>query len=529
MSDPPPTPRTEIPKPPATPLARRLGLLLAPLAALLVYFILPDAPRLDETTSELLAAANDEAGLTHAARVVAAVGTLMAILWITEAIPIPATALLPLALIPLLTRGEVGIDTVASRYADDLIFLFMGGFMLALAMERWGLHRRIALRTILIVGVQPLRLIAGFMIASAILSMWVSNTATAVMMLPIALSVIELVREELRASNSPHLPPEGQPFPFAIALLLGVAYAASIGGVGTLIGTPPNTFLAQYLGETLGVELSFASWMPIGVPLVVLFLPIAWFVLTRVAFRVRLDAIPGGRALIRDQLRALGPISKPEIMVMTVFFTTAFLWMLRPWLARLELPSELAPLAGLSDAGIAILAAVVLFALPVDWKRGVFVLSWEQATRLPWGVLILFGGGLALATAIDHTGVAAWIANAVAGAESLPAPLLVLLVTLMIVFLTELTSNTATTATFLPILGAVSVGLDYGPLTLTVPVALAASCAFMMPVATPPNAIVFASGELTIAQMCRAGLILNLIGVALIMLVMYTIVLPFYG
>jgi len=492
---------------------RWIGLIGAPILAGAVYLMIP--PAAVDAEGQIVA------GLEQPGRAVAAVGILMAVLWITEALPIAATALIPIALFPLLTGGAVSIKAATAPYADDLIYLFMGGFMLALAMQQWGLHRRIALRTILIVGTKPAALVAGFMLASAFLSMWVSNTATVVMMLPIAMSVIELVRRELRGTNDPALPAEGEPFHFAICLLLGTAYAASIGGIGTLIGTPPNLILAAYLKDDFGIEISFVRWMGVGLPLVIVFLPMTWLLLTRFVFRIRLRAIPGERALIRAELDKQGPMSRGEWAVLAVFVMTAMLWITRPLLVKLALPGGVQPLAGLSDAGIVITAAVLMFGLPIEPKNGVFLLSWRQARHLPWGILILFGGGLSLAAAVKSTGVAEYIGHAVTGMQGLPVPLLMLVVTAAVVFLTELTSNTATTATFLPILGAVAAGLGISPILLVVPMAIAASCAFMMPVATPPNAIVFGSGELTIPQMCKAGLWLNLLGIGLIMALMY--------
>ncbi len=530
-------------------LRRRIGLCLAPALALVVYWSIPHAS-LNEAGEVI-------GGLPQAGRAAAAVGALMATLWVTEALPIAATALLPIALFPVLTGGTISIKSTTAPYAHELIFLFMGGFMLALAMQQCGLHRRIALHAILLVGTQPRRLVGGFMLASAFLSMWVSNTATVMMMMPIAMSVIELVRREC-ARPGPEARPEQregarpgsearpeqregrgatrhvpipaarshQPFNFAICLMLGTAYASSIGGIATLIGTPPNALLAAFLKDQYGIEISFVRWMAVGVPLVLVFLPITWFTLTRIVFPIRLRSLPGGRELIRKELESQGRMSRAERAVLTVFILTAAAWITRPLLIKLQLPAGSFPLAGLTDAGIAIGAAVVLFAFPIYPKKGEFLLTWRQATNLPWGILILFGGGLSLASAVNATGAAEFIARGVSGLHGLSVPAIVLLVIAMIVFLTELTSNTATTATFLPILAAVAVGFGISPLLLIVPATIAASCAFMMPVATPPNAIVFGSGEITIPQMCKAGLWLNLIGIGLLMLLVYFVVVP---
>jgi sodium-dependent dicarboxylate transporter 2/3/5 len=442
---------------------------------------------------------------------VAAVAILMAVWWITEAIPIPATALLPLLLFPVL-----GVDTVkdaAAPYAHPLIFLFLGGFMMALAMQRWGLHRRIALQIIRKMGTQPSSLIAGFMLSAAFLSMWVSNTATAMMMLPIGLSVIELACE---GDATP-----GGEDPFAIALLLAIAYSCSIGGLGTLIGTPPNAFMAAFLSQTYGIEIGFAQWMMVGVPIVVIALPLAFLTLTRIAFRLRGRRLSGGRELISRELEAIGPMSRAEKMVAGVFALTAGCWILRPLLDRW--------IVGLSDAGIAIAAAILLFLLPLDLRRGVFLLNWDWARRVPWDVLLLFGGGLSLATAIQGSGLATWTAHGLEGLSTWPTPLIVVAAAGLIIVLTEFTSNTATAAAFLPILASVAVGIGKAPLLLVVPAALAASCAFMLPVATPPNAIVYGSGRLTIPQMLRAGILLEIALIGVVTALTFTLVPLVFG
>ena len=539
-----------------------IGRFLGPVLAVLVYVLIPSG----------------EGGLGPAGRGTAAVGTLMAIWWISEALPLPATSLLPIALFPLL--GVVDVGGATAPYADDIIFLFMGGFMLALAMQRWGLHRRIALVTIRAVGTRPVRVVGGFMLATAFLSMWVSNTATTVMMLPIGLSVLQLIFERGRSGNpgagegdearlpddglapseappqsdraatldtratpaparlapadaralgSPEHPPEsgesltGEDAPsFATCLMLAIAYAASIGSLATLIGTPPNLFMAGFLEQTYGITIGFGRWMLLGLPLSVIFLVITWVVLTRFVYPIRMKEIPGGRELFRSELEKLGPVTRGERIVLTVFVLTATAWVLRePVTGALE--DTFPNVEALSDAGIAIIAAILLFAIPVDWRQGVFTLDWATARRLPWGVLLLFGGGLSLAAGVRESGLDAYIGEQVGGLGGLPLILLVAAVVTSVVLLTELTSNTATAATFLPILGGVAVGLGIGPLLLVVPAALAASCAFMMPVATPPNAIVFGSGHITMVQMVRAGIWLNLIGIVLVTGMVYVL------
>ncbi|HVS16102.1 MAG TPA: DASS family sodium-coupled anion symporter [Thermoanaerobaculia bacterium] len=496
--------------------AVRLGLVLGPALALVVYLLLGGSESLGQP-----------------GRVVAAVGVLMAVLWLTEGLPIPATALLPLALIPLLTGGEVGIREVSEPYAHELIFLFMGGFMLALAMQKWGLHRRIALRIILAVGDRPATVVLGFMLASALLSMWISNTATVVMMLPIALSVIELVRDRLLADREEAGSAvidsiEAGEFHFAIALLLGTAYAASIGGMATLIGTPPNLMMAAFVNDNFEREISFAGWLPMGLPFVMVMLPIGWLLLTRLVYPIRVREIPGGRQMIRRELERCGPMSRPERLVLAVFAVAASLWVLRAWLAGIEIAGA-RPFSGLSDTGIAIAAALLLFAIPVDLREGRFLLDWPQAVKLPWGILLLFGGGLSLAAAVRSSGVDQFVGDGIARVAHVPPLVMVALVAGVVILLTELTSNTATTATFLPIAAATADGLGMDPLLLVIPTAMAASCAFMMPVATPPNAIVFGSGELTILQMCRAGLWLNAISLVVILAVVWLLGGPVLG
>lgn len=463
----------------------------------------------------------------------AAIGALMAIWWVTEPIPIPATALLPLLLFPLL--GVAPIGPTAAPYADPVIFLFMGGFMMAAAMQRWDLHRRMALTIISAMGTRPHNLVGGFMAATAFLSMWVSNTATAVMMLPIGLSVTHLVREVRRAERGAMAqaagPPagprdgdgEGDEDGFEVSLMLGIAYAASIGGFATLIGTPPNALFAGFMRQVYGVEIGFGQWMLVGVPLTLVILPLCWLLLTRVTSPIRLREIPGGRELIRSEMSALGPVSRPEKWILLVFTLTALAWVLRPLLG------EALPGGSLSDAGIAVAAALILFLIPIDLRAGTFVLNWEWASRLPWDVLILFGGGLSLADAITRTRLAEWIGGELSGLQTWPLLLILLVVIVITVALSELASNTATAAAFLPVVASLAVGIGENPLLLVVPAALAASCGFMMPVSTPPNAIAYGSGYVTIPQMARAGVWLDLVCIAVITAFAYLLVGTVFG
>ncbi len=419
----------------------------------------------------------------------------MVVWWLGEAVPIPVTALLPIPMMPLL--GIANMRPVAANYGHTLIFLFLGGFLLAAAMQRWGLHKRIALKIVSYVGTGPGGIIAGFMAATAFLSMWISNTATTIMMFSVGLSVIDFISKKA--------PNRIMVRNFGVALMLGIAYSASIGGVGTLIGTPPNALLASFLESSYKIQIDFFTWMQLGVPVVLVMLPIAWALLTRFVFPVRELNIGDASAIIKGEIAGLGAMSKGERAVAIVFICAALGWILRKPLAGLTgLP--------INDTAIALTAATVLFAWPISREKGQFALDWEAARNVPWGVLILFGGGLALAGGFKSTGLAEWIGTQVSGFE-VGTWVLVFTITLVIVFLNEITSNTASTATFLPILGAVAVGLGLDPRILAVPVALGASMAFMMPVATPPNAIVFSYEGMELADMVRAGFWLNIIAI----------------
>ena len=443
----------------------------------------------------LLVLINDPlfAGMSDAAWLLSGLTVWMAIWWITEAVPIPATSLLPIVVVPLLRLDSVA--NVTAPYADPLIFLFLGGFMLSIAMERWNLHKRIALLTMLMVGSKPSQQIGGMMLVTAFLSMWMSNTATAVMMLPIALSIIGM---QDNISDK-----------FAKAMLLSIAYAASIGGVATIIGTPPNALLAGYLRNQHQLEVGFAEWMLLGVPVAAVMLLGAWYWLTQCHFRFNNNEVKISRQLYLDKLTTLGPMQRAEKIVLAVFLLAACLWVFRTWLTTATgLP--------LNDTLTAIFCATLLFVIPVNLKSGQRVLVWEDCARLPWGILVLFGGGLTLAVQIQRSGLADFIASQVGALGAINLLLLIILVTTIIVFLTEVTSNTATAAAFLPLLGPVAVSLNTSASMLVIPAAIAASCAFMMPVATPPNAIVFGSGKLKIADMATAGFALNLLAIAVI-------------
>lgn len=447
-----------------------------------------------------------------------ALAVWMAVWWMTEAVELYVTALLPLVVLPM--AGAAPIRAVAAPYAHELIFLFMGGFLIALAMQRWGLHRRLALKAMTVAGDQPIAIVACSMGVTAFLSMWVSNTATTLMMLPIALSLISVVDRQRPGATS-SVANTGESSNFALCLLLGIAYSASIGGIGTIIGTPPNVFLASFIQSNLGQEISFVRWMFIGVPLVIIFVPLTCLMLTKVVYPILPQPIEGSGAVTKTAYQKMGHMSRGEGFVLVVFLLTAVAWVGRPMMVQLHI-GDFQPAAGLTDPVIAMLGALILFVIPVDVKNRVFVMNWETAVKIPWGVLLLFGGGLSLARAIQVNGVAEFIGNQLDILAGVPTVLLVIVVIVLVIFLTELTSNTATTATLIPILAALSTVFELHAFMLIVPAAIAASCAFMLPVATPPNAIVFGSGRVTIHQMIRIGLWLNLIGIALITALVYT-------
>lgn len=451
-------------------------------------------------------------GLSSTASVLCGVTLWMVIWWISEAAPIPITSLLPMLLFPLL--GISSAEAATSPYAHPLIFMFFGGFCLSIALEKTGLHQQIAERALRHVGGAPERQLAALMAITAFLSMWMSNTATAVMMLPIALSVVAVA-------------PQHQQKLLAPALLLGVAYASSIGGIATLIGTPPNALLAAFLEKAYQIKLGFGQWMTLGVPLALSMLLLCWFWLSRLYFRLHLIT-PATKSTVDSVVAVTGP----QRLVAVIFILTALCWIFQPLL------SQWSGLA-LSDTVIALSAAMLLFLLPVRHPlaenfaaepapSGVRpVLNWQDSEKLPWGVLLLFGGGLSLAAQLQNHGVSDALAQLFQGLQGVPALFVIAGVALLIVFLTELTSNTAVAAAFLPILGPVALSLDLSPLYLAVPAALAASLGFMMPVGTPPNAIVFASGQLQIRDMIRAGVVLNIFGVLLITL-FCQLILPFW-
>ena len=442
------------------------------------------------------------------------VAMLMATWWLTEAIPLPVTGLLPLIFFPIL--GVSSIKETAQAFSHPIIFLFMGGFIIGLAMQHTGLHKRIAYYIIAKFKNGPKSLIFGFMCATAFLSMWISNSATAIMMLPIALSIITVFKEDKNTAKNNN---------FDKALVLSIAFSATIGGIATIIGTPPNTVMAAMLSELYNYEINFLDWLKIGLPTSLILLPITWVVLTFLCFPLDSSIMIKNR-IINDQIKELGKISQDEIMVGVVFIITASLWISRKWISSaLE---NIIPSGALNDSTIAISAAIILFIIPSNRPNRDRLINWDVAQSIPWGALILIGGGLSLATVINSSGLAAWIGSLSSNLSGISIIFIVLISIASIIILTELTSNTATASTFIPIFGATALGLGQDPLLLIIPATLGASCAFMMPVATPPNTIAYASGHLKISDMIKVGVWLNLISLIVIGIIIALILGPVF-
>jgi len=469
---------------------QRIGFILGPLVFALLYF-LPDtfiSPELD---------------------MVAAVAAWMIIWWISEAVSISVTALLPLALFPLL--GIMDIRAVSSNYANPIVYLFFGGFVIALALEKVNLHKRIALSILKITGTKANGIILGFMIATALLSMWISNTASTVVMLPIAVSVISLLMNDVDGftKNDQN---------FALSIMLGIAFAANIGGMSTLIGTPPNSVMLAFLNENYQLDIGFFQWMKLGVPFSLVMLVIAYFFIVKVFYPNRLGNLQSSGNVIQSELDKLGKMSRGEKVVLTIFLLTAVAWMLRgainSWFPDLKL----------TDTTISMIAAVAMFIVPLEFKTGSFPLKWEDTSRLPWGILVLFGGGLALASGLTQAGFIDMIGDFIATKENWSAIVITAVLIIIMLFMTELMSNVALVTILVPLVVGIAIGIDMPILQMVIPVTLASSCAFMLPMATPPNAIVFASGHIKVAQMARIGVVLNVISVLLLILVTYYVV-----
>ena len=444
------------------------------------------------------------AGMSESAYSLLSITLWMALWWVTESVPIAITALLPIILFPM--TGAVDLQTTTASYGHKYIFLYMGGFMLAIAIEKWNLHKRIALNIIKIIGTNISKIILGFMVATAFLSMWISNTATAVMMLPIAMSIVAQLQDNPNTEKNENLI-------FGKALMLSIAYSASIGGMATLIGTPPNLVFAGYVEETYGIEITFLQWFKFGVPIAIPLLVIAWLYLTKFAFKFKQKEFPGGKEEINRLLVLIGPMKREEKLVSSIFVLTAFCWITRSFILQEFFPF-------IDDTIIAMTAGVLLFVVPAsDFKKR--LITWEDAVKLPWGIILLFGGGMALAAGFQITGLASWLGAQMSVFQGLSLLILVFVVITLVNFFTEFTSNLATTAMLLPILAPIAISLNMNPYMLMVACTIAASCAFMMPVATPPNAVVFGSGYLRIPDMIKSGIWMNIISILFLTLMVY--------
>ncbi|MEM8968987.1 MAG: DASS family sodium-coupled anion symporter [Bacteroidota bacterium] len=467
--------------------AKFIGLLFGPILFLLIYF---------------LVSIN---GLDASATKVLAVAGWMVLWWVTEAVPLPVTALLPLILFPVL--GILPTAEAAAPYASPIVFLFMGGFIIALAMEKRNLHRRIALNLIRLTGTHANGIILGFMLATAFLSMWISNTATTVMMLPIAVSVIDLLKDQ-QTENA-----QAGYRKFALGLMLCIAYSANIGGTTTIIGTPPNVVMVGYMQEFYDREIAFGRWLMVGIPVCVTLLACTYFMITRVLFRHRLKGLAGSGNIIAEKLRELGTMSKAEKSVAVIFTLTAFCWIFQTtingWLGDKYLNNTIIAMGG----------GVLMFVTPISLKRQEYVLDWKSTERLPWGILLLFGGGLCLAKGMEMTGIVQLVGERLAGEGTLALPILILALTAFSLFITEIMSNVALIVIFAPVVLGIADTLGIEPMLLVAPVTIASSCAFMMPVSTPPNAIVFSSGHIRIADMVKAGFFLNILSIMVLLLI----------
>lgn len=444
-------------------------------------------------------------GLSKEANAILASTIWIAIWWITEAVPIAITSLLPIVLFPL--TGGMELSETTASFGHRYIFLYIGGFILAIAIERWNLHKRIALNIVQLIGTNVKNVILGFMVATAFLSMWISNTASSVMMLPIGMSIISQLMDNPKTVEN-----ENQNF--GKALMLAIAYSASIGGIATLIGTPTNLVLATIVQETYGIEITFSKWFMFGLPISLILLAICWKYLTEIAFTFKQKKFPGGRNEINKQLKSLGKLSYEEKMVLLIFVGTAFAWITRSFFLQKLIPN-------LDDTIIAVIAGILLFILPASKSKNRKLINWEEAVKLPWGILLLMGGGLALAQGFKTSGLAEWIGGQLTLLEGASIFILLLFLIALVNFLTEITSNLATTAMILPILAPLSLVLDVSPLILMVGATVAASCAFMLPVATPPNAVVFGSGYLRIPDMAKTGVWMNLFSIIFLTIIVY--------
>lgn len=475
------------------PFYKKIALVLGPLIWLATFFLAnqADSPELVKMTG---------------------IALWMMLWWITEVVPIFVTALLPMVLFPSL--GLFSLKETFAPYANPIIFLFMGGFIIALAMEKRKLHIRIALNLIKITGTKPTGIILGFSLATAFLSMWISNTATTVMMLPIAMSVMELLRQNDNTREYKK---------FGLALMLSIAYSANIGGTMTLIGTPPNVVFAGFMLDRYNIEVGFGQWMLIGVPFGLALLAMTYFLLTKVIIKIQLPKIDGAKKLIALELSGLGKMKKAEKMVLMVFVLTASLWMFKSQVNDIVFGSKV-----LSNTSIAMLGGLLMFCLPVNLSSGEFILKWKAMKDLPWGILLLFGGGLSLAGGLESVGAIDLIGNYVAHNLNTSVWVLVIGLATLSLFATEIMSNVALVTVLLPVVMGVGDQMGVSPFELAIPVTLAASCAFMMPISTPPNAVVYSSGQVMVGQMMRVGIVINLVTIVILSSLVYWLVLQVF-
>lgn len=478
---------------------RRFCLFLGPIIAVLIYFALPDTYTNSSQATIVL---------QHETKACIAITFLMALYWFSETIPIASTALIPLVAFPLL--GIMSIEETCTPYGSNTVFLFLGGFILSTGIQRWNLNRRLALYTIRFIGTSPKQINVALMIATAILAMWVSNTATVAMMVPVVAAILHLFHSELQENKKSKN--------FAICMLLGIAYAASIGGMGTILGSPPNGIFVNFLNHTYGIEISILSWMKLGIPLVLILLPVTWWLLNQILFKDQIDSIPGGQEWIKEEIKKLGPLSSGEKTVFFIFLLTVALWITCPFLRHITLSNGTHPFAFISDASIAIFGSLLLFILPINKRFTRHALTWQDCGRLPLGLLLLFGGGLSLAAAIHKTHCDELLNAQMAYLSNLSPFLIILGIATIVIFATELTSNTALAATLMPLMASTAGALGADPKVLLLVTTFGASAAFMMPVATPPNAIVFGTGHVRIGDMIRAGFWLNIISILVISL-----------
>ncbi len=483
---------------------KQYALIIGPLVAIAVYFLLPDS--YVNPTGETVA-------LLHPAKACCAVVVLMGIFWFTETIPIAATAIIPIAVFPVL--GVASLKDTCIPYGSSTIFLFLGGFLLAAGIQRWNLDRRLALYTINMMGTKPQQISAGLMIATAMLAMWVSNTATAAMMVPIVSAILHLFRTECHGSRHTNR----QEHNFAICMLLCVAYGASIGGMGTILGSPPNGIFVRFMEHTYNHFISVFDWMKLGIPIMLILLAVTWIVLNKILYRDQIDEIPGGKMWIQNEIKKLGPMSRGEKFVLGIFLFTVLLWISNPYLRMITLDGGVKPFAGLSDASIAITGGLLLFLMPLNGKFNQRTLTWDQCRQLPLGLLLLFGGGLSMAAAISKTGLDGLISAQATALAGMPGFIVILGITALVVFATEITSNTALAATMMPLLSVAAAPIGMQAEVLLLATTFGCSAAFMMPVATPPNAIVFSTGHIRISEMIKAGFWLNLISIIVISVV----------